>query len=993
MNNIKGITVEIGGDTGPLTTALKGVNNTTRDLQGELREVNKQLKFDPTNTTLLEQKQKLLSESVTNTKTKLEALKEAEKQVQVQFEQGTIGEDKYRSLQREVIKTEDQLKNLEKQASASDVTLSKISTTAGKVGNSASKVSGAMLPATLAIVGLGAASEKLGSDLIESTNKVDVAFGKNAKGVETWSETTLDSFGIAKGTAMDMSSAYGDMATSMGLPTDKAAVMSEKLTGLAGDLASFKNIGIGEANTALSSVFTGETESLKKLGIVMTQANLQDFASSQGIKTKIADMNQAEQTQLRYNFVLDKTKSAQGDFARTSDGAANSTRVATESLKEAGETIGVMLAPIVAKAAQYISGLAKEFGGLSESTQKIILIVLAVIAAISPLAGLIQGITIIVGALTTALTFLMDNPIVLIIAGIVIAIGLLVAGFMYLWNNCEGFRDFWISLWDGIKSVTSTVVGTVIGFFTSTLPSAFNTFKSFMMQWGPLILAVFVPFIGIPLLITQHWTEIKAFFGTLLSGLISNFSAWGDDIKTFFSGLWVGIKSTVVSAWTGIKSVVNSALDGLKAVISTAFTSIKTAIMSILTPLINSVVTIFNAFKPALMTIFKGLETFFIGTWQLIKAIFLSPILLIIDLVTGNFKKMGSDVKLIMTAFKTAFTTIWNGIYLVFTGALNLIKTYCLLVWTGIVITAKTIWTSFSTFMVELWNGIVNIAVAAWNGLKSAVISIVTAIVNGAISVFNGIVNFFVSLPGTLYNLGSTAFSALRSGITSILNTIGEVVSNGFNSAINFLTGLPSRAMSWGSSFINGISSGISSVIGGIGSAVSSGFSSAISFLTALPGEAFTWGKDMIDGIVKGIKAAAGAVGKAVNGVAEDIRKFLHFSTPDEGPLVDYESWMPDFMGGLAKGINNSKSLVTNAIKGLSTDMNIGMKLTPAMAGIGPISNQGVNSNDGAHDTVIANGLTLHVDHMTVNGYKDVKKMMRDAYNIQQDLNKGKGGN
>ncbi|AGK95411.1 phage tail tape measure protein [Clostridium pasteurianum] len=114
-NNIKGITVEIGGDTTPLEKALEGVNKTSRDLQSELKQVNTQLKFDPSNTVLLDQKQKLLAESITNTKTKLETLQKAEEQAEKQLKNGDIGEEQFRALQREVIKTTSQLNGLETQ--------------------------------------------------------------------------------------------------------------------------------------------------------------------------------------------------------------------------------------------------------------------------------------------------------------------------------------------------------------------------------------------------------------------------------------------------------------------------------------------------------------------------------------------------------------------------------------------------------------------------------------------------------------------------------------------------------------------------------------------------------------------------------------------------------------------------------------------------------------------------------------------------------------
>jgi hypothetical protein len=115
---------------------------------------------------------------------------------------------------------------------------------------------------TAPIVGLGVAAVKMASDLTENINKTDVAFKNNAQEVKTWSESTLKNFGISKGSALDMASLFGDMGTAMGQTTPEAAKMSTSLVGLAGDLASFKNIGIAQAEDALKGIFTGEGESL-----------------------------------------------------------------------------------------------------------------------------------------------------------------------------------------------------------------------------------------------------------------------------------------------------------------------------------------------------------------------------------------------------------------------------------------------------------------------------------------------------------------------------------------------------------------------------------------------------------------------------------------------------------------------------------------------------------------------------------------------------------
>ena len=238
---------------------------------------------------------------------------------------------------------------------------------------------------TLPIVALGAGAVKLASDFEESLNKVNVSFGESSKEVQAFAKTTLKSFGIAEGSALEMASLFGDMGTSMGLTQQQASGMSTSLVGLAGDLSSFKNIRLDIAQTALASIFTGETESLKKLGIVMTQANLQQFALEQGITKTIKQMTQAEKVQLRYNFVISKSQNALGDYARTSDGVANSTRNLQESVKELGEQFGKELLPIASDVIRVLTNVVTKIGSMSDENKKLAINIALVTAAFGPL--------------------------------------------------------------------------------------------------------------------------------------------------------------------------------------------------------------------------------------------------------------------------------------------------------------------------------------------------------------------------------------------------------------------------------------------------------------------------------------------------------------------------------------------------------------------------------------------------------------------------------
>ena len=256
-------------------------------------------------------------------------------------------------------------------------------------------------------IGLAAgASIKMASDMEESTNKVRVAFGSSAKDVQAFAKTALRSFGIAESSALDMTALFGDMATGMGVSQNEAASLSTRLVGLAGDLASFKNINIEEVTTALSGVFTGETESLKRLGIVMTEVNLEQFRMEQGIEKTVKQMTQQEKIMLRLNYIFGVTKNAQGDFARTSDGAANQMRIFQETLKELGAELGQILLPTFTKIVTKLNELLEDFKNLDKGTQESIVQFALFVAAVPPLIFAIGQIATALKGLGIAITFL-----------------------------------------------------------------------------------------------------------------------------------------------------------------------------------------------------------------------------------------------------------------------------------------------------------------------------------------------------------------------------------------------------------------------------------------------------------------------------------------------------------------------------------------------------------------------------------------------------------
>ena len=220
----------------------------------------------------------------------------------------------------------------------------------------------------------GSQAIQTASDLEEVQNVVNVSFGSMANEVEAFAKTAIWSFGMSELTAKQTASTFMAMANGMGLAMKDGKNMSLQLTALAGDMASFYNVRQDVAQTALNSIFTGETESLKKFGIVMTEANLSAFALSRGITKSYSAMSQAEKVALRYHYVLKATANAQGDFVRTSGSWANQVRVLKEQFNQLlgilGKGLIQVLTPIVQvlnKLLSYLiaigNAIAKLFGG------------------------------------------------------------------------------------------------------------------------------------------------------------------------------------------------------------------------------------------------------------------------------------------------------------------------------------------------------------------------------------------------------------------------------------------------------------------------------------------------------------------------------------------------------------------------------------------------------------------------------------------------------
>lgn len=269
-------------------------------------------------------------------------------------------------LTKEIKKATNSFNGLEASVVSSSRT---INSAVGSITTSVKK-----LASLTALTYFGKKAIQMASDLEEVQNVVEVAFGSATAEINEFADQAMEAFGLTQYQAKKTASTIMAMSNGMGIGAKAGKTMAINLTKLSADMASFYNVSQDVAETALHSVFTGETETLKRFGIVMTEANLKAFALSQGITTLYNDMSQAQKVALRYNYVMTATAQAQGDFARTSMNWANQIRVLTGQWTTLVSTIGkgliAVLTPvlgvlnrILASAIGIVNTFAKIFGG------------------------------------------------------------------------------------------------------------------------------------------------------------------------------------------------------------------------------------------------------------------------------------------------------------------------------------------------------------------------------------------------------------------------------------------------------------------------------------------------------------------------------------------------------------------------------------------------------------------------------------------------------
>ena len=647
-SRIQGITVEIGGDTTKLTTALKGVNTEIRTTQSQLRDVERLLKLDPGNTELLAQKHRLLAQAVAETKEKLETLKTAAQQANEALAKGEITQEQYDGLQREIIETEEKLRNLENQANQSAVAIQKIAATGEDLKNIGDKISGVGTTltkgVTTPIVGLGTVAVKTAADFDSAMSQVAAVSGATGsdldalrdKAREMGSKTKFSASEAAEAMnymamagwktsdmlsgiegIMNLAAASGeDLASTSDIVTDAltafgltaadsghfadilAAASSNANTNVSMMGETFKycapiagalgfsaedtaeaiglmgNAGIKstQAGTALRTIMSnlsGEVKicgsSIGEVTIATTNADgsMRDLSAILAdCRTAFGGLSESEKAAAAEALVgknamsgflalmnaapadIEKVSSAiancdgkSAEMAATmQDNLAGQLTILKSQLEELAISFGEILMPAIRQIVTWVQGFVDKLNGMDEGTKNTIVTIGLLAAAIGPvliiigkvvsavgsimtfIPTLIGGISSIGGGLSALWGILAANPVTLVIA----AIAALIAIFVALWNNCEGFREFWINLWNVIKDAAIAV-----------------------------------------------WNGLKDFFSSIWNTITGAAQSIWNGLKDFFSGLWEGIKNIFQTVLDVIKTLIVARFEFYKLIITT----------------------------------------------------------------------------------------------------------------------------------------------------------------------------------------------------------------------------------------------------------------------------------------------------------------------------------------------------------------------------------------------------------------------------------------
>nr|DAZ38709.1 MAG TPA: minor tail protein [Caudoviricetes sp.] len=879
-NRIKGITVEIGGDTTKLQTALKGVNTEIRNTQSQLRDVEKLLKLDPGNTELIAQKHRLLAQAVSETREKLETLKTAQRQADEALRNGTISQQQYDGLQREIVETEQELRRLEQQAEQSATALQKIGATGEKlqaVGDKVSSVGQKLLPVTGVVTGLGTAAVKTAADFDSAMSRVAAVSGATGSDFDKLRDKAREMGAKTKFSATEAADAMNYMAMA-GWKTEDMLSGIEGIMYLAAasgeDLATTSDI-VTDALTAFGLTAEDSGHFADVLAAASSNANtnvsmmgetfkycapvagalgfsVEDTAEAIGLMGNAGIKASQAGTSMRSimtNLTGDVKLSgaAIGDVTIATTNADGSMRSLSAILADCRVAFGGMTEAEKANNAETLVGKNAMSGFLAlmnaapEDIAKVSGAVNNCKDAAKNMADTMQD------NLEGQLTILKSQ-----LQELAISFGdLLMPAVRSIVSGLQGMVDVLNAMPDGVKQVIMIIallaaaLGPVLIIIGKVI-SAVGTIMTIVPKLAGVINTVKTAFGALnAVMLANPIAIVIAAIAALVAAFVYLWNT-NEEFRQFWISLWESVKETAIQCWQAISAFLSQAWEAIQ----------------------NTAVSVWN-----------GIRDFFSGLWTGIQTLFTTVVNAIAGFLSGAWNAVKGTVVSVWNAISQFFTSVWNGIRNVTSVVVNGIRSFLQSAWNGI-----------RALITTVMNGIKSVVTAVWNGIRS----VITRVMNGIRSVV------------------SSVWSGIRNTISSIVNGIKNTVSNAFHAM-------------W---------SGIRSTISGIYNTIRDGLGNAVNYITSLASAGWRWGADIINGIVNGIRSCIGAVAGAVTDVANTIRAHLHFSVPDEGPLTDFESWMPDFMSGLAEGIEKSRGMVKAAVNSVAADMVVSPQMAMADSGV-----------------------------------------------------------
>lgn len=447
---------------------------------------------------------------------------------------------------------------------------------------------------------------------------------------------------------------------------------------------------------------------------------------------------------------LKDSDGAADNMARTmQDNMNSSIEQMFGAFESAAIVIQKILAPSIKKVADAISGLVEKFVSAPESTQRLVVAIGAIAIAIGPvlyalgmLVKAFQTMKVGLGVLGNGISLFkklgsaigfLTSPVGLVIA----AVALLVVGFIYLWNTSEDFRNFWIGLWEGIKSAVSSAVEWIQNAWKSTGEWFNNLWKS--IKEGA----------------DNVWTTIQEAPGKAADWIKNKWT----ETKEFFSSIWDGIKEAASSAWEGI--------------------------VNILAPYVVAIKNVFQPMIDFFTNLWSQIGSIAGSAWEIIKTAVMGPILLLIDFITGNFNQLKEDASMLWTTLTTNIQNIVTTFVDIVVGYYTALKDTVINIWNVLTSTIKDVWNSFTTWIKETTNNIVNSIKQGWNNLKQGTIDLFNNMIQGAKDLWNSFKAWFINLViGTKDNI-IQGWENLKQGTIDTFNNLVNGAQEAWDNLVN----------------------------------------------------------------------------------------------------------------------------------------------------------------------------------------------------------------